>query len=115
MYPVLFGIHPVLLLLEVAIPFLTCMYYCRDVDSLDCYIIACHLAVNLVIRGGRVVRRGWINFHCRGVLLIWKIVGLGPIALAEGAGAGCLDIFSLVHLFCFTFSLSGRRPDIEGR
>ena len=29
------------------------------------------------------------------VLLIWIIVGRGPIRLAEGAGGGCLDIFSL--------------------
>ena len=27
------------------------------------------------------------------------IVGQGPIALAEGAGGGCLDIFSLVNPF----------------
>ena len=35
----------------------------------------------------------------RGVLLIWLIVGLGPTALAVGAGGGCLDIFTLVYLF----------------
>ena len=49
--------------------------------------------------GGRVVRWSWINFHCRGVLLVWMIVGQGPIALAVGAGGGCLDIFSLLYLF----------------
>ena len=47
------------------------------------------------IGGGRVVRRCWVNFQCRSVLLIWIIVGQGPIALAIGAGGGCLDIFSL--------------------
>ena len=36
--------------------------------------------------GGRVVRRCWVNFQCRGILLIWIIVGKGPIALAVGAG-----------------------------
>ena len=77
--------------------------FCRDVNSLDCYIIACHLSVNLVNRGDRVVRRGWINFQCRGVLLIWIIVGLGPIALAEGAGADCLDIFFLSSIFSVFF------------
>ena len=46
-----------------------------------------------------MVRRCWVNFQCRGVLLIWIIVGQGPIALAVGAGGGCLDIFSLVYLF----------------
>ena len=33
----------------------------------------------------------------RGVQLIWTIVGLGPTALAVGAGSGCLDISSLVY------------------
>ena len=35
---------------------------------------------------GGVVRWCWVNFQCRGVLLIWIIVGQGPIALAVGAG-----------------------------
>ena len=30
---------------------------------------------------------------------IWVIVGQGPIALAVGAGGGCLDIFTLRYLF----------------
>ena len=64
------------------------------------------------IRGGWVVRRCWVNLQCRGVLLIWIQVGQGPIALAIGAVEGCLDIFSLIYLF-FSFSLSGRRPDID--
>ena len=34
---------------------------------------------------------------------IWIIVGQGPIALAVGAGGGCLDIFTLIYPF---FSLS---------
>ena len=51
--------------------------------------------------GGRVERRCWVNFQCRGVLLVWMIVGQGPIALAVGAGGGCLDIFSLICLFSF--------------
>ena len=48
-----------------------------------------------------MVRRCWVNFQCRGVLLIWIIVGQGPIALAVGAGGGCLDIFSLIYHFSF--------------
>ena len=28
---------------------------------------------------------------------IWMIVGQGPIALAVGAGGGCLDIFTLIY------------------
>ena len=36
---------------------------------------------------------------------IWIRVGQGPIALAVGAGGGCLDIFTLIYPFC-CFSLS---------
>ena len=46
-----------------------------------------------------MVRRFWVNFQCRGVLLLWCIVGQGPLALAVGAGGGCLDVFSLVYRF----------------
>ena len=53
------------------------------------------------VGGGRVVRWCWVNFQCRGVVLIWIIVGQGPIALAVGVGGGCLDIFSLVYHFSF--------------
>ena len=48
---------------------------------------------------GRVVRWCWVNFQCRGVLLIWIRVGQGPTALEVGAGGGCLDVFSLVYRF----------------
>ena len=55
---------------------------------------------------------------------IWIIVGQGPIALAVGAGGGCLDIFNLLYLFFSLFLISsifsflflplfGRRPDID--
>ena len=30
---------------------------------------------------------------------IWMIVGQGPIALAVGAGGGCLDIFTFLYPF----------------
>ena len=50
---------------------------------------------------GRVERRRWVNFQCLGVLLVWMTVGQGPIALAVGAGGGCLDIFSLIYHFSF--------------
>ena len=50
----------------------------------------------------------WVNFQWLGILLIWVIVGQGPIALAVGAGGGCLDIFSLVyHFSSFSLSLGG--------
>ena len=54
-----------------------------------------------------------VNFQCRGVLLIWIIVGQRPAALAVGAGGGCLDIFffsSIISLFFLL--LSGTQPDI---
>ena len=38
------------------------------------------------------MRRCWVNFQCRGVLLVWKMVGQGPVALAVGTGGGGLDI-----------------------
>ena len=60
-----------------------------------------------------MVRRCWVNFQCRGVLLIWMIVGQGPIALAVGAGGGCLDIFLSSIFFLFFLPLSGRQPDID--
>ena len=44
-----------------------------------------------------MVRRCLVNFQGRGVLLIWTIVGQGPIALVVGAGGGCFDIFSLIY------------------
>ena len=47
-----------------------------------------------------MVRRCWVNFQ--GVLLIWIIVGQGPMALAVGAGRGCWDIF-LSSVFSLLF------------
>ena len=50
-----------------------------------------------------MVRWCWVNFQCRGLLLIWIIVGQGPTALTVtvGADGGCLDIFlsSIISLF----------------
>ena len=45
-----------------------------------------------------------------GVLPIWSIIGQGPIALAVGAGGGCLDIFSLVYIFRFLSPSLGDDP-----
>ena len=44
---------------------------------------------------------------------VWMIVGQGPIALAVGAGGGCLDIFTLLYPFSHLLPLSGGRPDID--
>ena len=65
----------------------------------------CHNTIQVTLTpgsgGGRVVQWCWVNFRCRGVLLIWIWVGQGPTALAVGAGGGCLDIFTLVYHFSF--------------
>ena len=45
------------------------------------------------------MQRCWVNFQCRGVLLICMIVRQGPTALAVGAGGGYLDIFTLIYPF----------------
>ena len=44
---------------------------------------------------------------------IWTTVGQGPIALAVGAGGGCLDIFALICPFSPLSPLFGRWPDID--
>ena len=53
--------------------------------------------------GGRVMRRCWVNCQCQGALLIWIIVGQGPIALAVGAGGACLDNVFLSSIFSLFF------------
>ena len=63
--------------------------------------------------GSRVVRWYWVNFQCRGILLIWVILGQGPIALPGGVGGGCLDIFISSVMSLFFLLPSGRRPNID--
>ena len=59
-------------------------------------------------------RRCWVNFQCWGVLLVWVIVGQGPVALAVGAGGGLFGHFFLSSIFSLFFlPLFGRRPDID--
>ena len=59
-------------------------------------------------RGGRVVRWCWVNFQCRGVLLIRIRVGQGPAALAVGAGGVVRTFFfsSIISHFFLPRSLS---------
>ena len=49
--------------------------------------------------GGGGGRRNWVSFQCRGVLLIWIIVGQGPFMLALGAGGVVWIFFSLICNF----------------
>ena len=61
-------------------------------------------------------RRCWVNFQCRGVLLVWMMVGQGPVAvavgaggpvvLAVGAGGGLFGHFFSHLSFLFSLSLS---------
>ena len=61
-------------------------------------------------------RRCWVNFQCRDVLLVWMMVGQGPVAvavgaggpvaLAVGAGGGLFGHFFSHLSFLFSFSLS---------
>ena len=67
-----------------------------------------HLAnpVSKLPGAGRVVRCCWVNFQCRGVLLIWIRVGQGPTALVIGAVGGLFGSFFSRLSFLFSFSLS---------
>ena len=63
-----------------------------------------------------MVRWPWENFQCRGVQLIWELVGQGPTALAvDAGGVGVVWIFFISSvMFSLSFlPFSGRRPDIE--
>ena len=85
--------------------FLAFLFFCaRTIRFCVCFHVT--IKAPFQIRGGRVVRRCWVNFQCRGVLLIWVAVGQGPTALAVGAGWGCLDSFYFRLSFLFSFSLS---------
>ena len=44
---------------------------------------------------------------------IWMIVGQVPIALAVGAGRGCLDIFTLLYPLTHLLHLSGGGGNID--
>ena len=59
-----------------------------------------------------MVRWCWVNFQCRGVLLIWIRVGQGSTALAIGAGGHWTFLLSSI-VSLFFLPLSGRRPDID--
>ena len=78
----------------------------------------------LILRQRNLSKHRLLRFQCLSIMVlgklpvpgrptIWIIGGQGPIALAIGAGGGCLDFFSLVYHFSFFLPLSGRRPDID--
>ena len=61
------------------------------------------------VGGGRVVRRYWVNFQCRGAQLIWIVVGHGPATLVVGAVGVVWTFFLWSVIFLFFLS----RPDID--
>ena len=54
-----------------------------------------------------------VNVQCRGVLLIWIIVGQRPTSLAVDAGGDVLPFFLSSIISLFFLPLSGRWPDID--
>ena len=63
--------------------------------------------------GGLVVLLCWVNFQCRGVLLIRIRVGQGPTALAVGVGGVVWTFFPSSIISLFFLTRSGRRPDTD--
>ena len=59
---------------------------------------------------------GFGSFQCRGVLLLWHMVGQGPAVLAAGAGrVDCFIFLFFISSFLFSFSNASslrRRLDI---
>ena len=55
----------------------------------------------------------WVNFQCRGVLLILIRVGQRPTALAVGAGGVVWTFFLSSIISIFSLTLSGTRSDID--
>ena len=78
-----------------------------------CILFLIQTMPSVLYRGGRVVRWCCVNFQCRGVLLIWIMVGQGPIALAVGVGGVVWTFFLSSIISLFSLPLSGRRPDID--
>ena len=70
---------------------------CCEAVNADIYFRNRMLVLDGVVGGANVLGK----FSVPGRPTNWIIVGQGPIALAVGAGGGCLDIFSLVYLFPF--------------
>ena len=67
---------------------------------------AFHYHLSIVLGGGWVVRWCWVNFQCRGVLLILIVVGKGPTALAVGeVQVGVVWTFFLSSIISFFLSL----------
>ena len=74
--------------------------YKIDVLRQTACLVVNPVKVNKVWSGGAMVLG---KLQVPGRPTIWILVGQGPIALAVGAGGGCLDIFTLI---CPFFPLS---------
>ena len=70
------------------------------------------VAVRIVAGGGEGEQWCWVNFQCRGVLLIWIIVGQGPIALAV-VRVGVVWTFFSPSIFSPFFLPLSKTADID--
>ena len=79
-----------------------------------CYFRGCSGGAKVLSKLSESDSEGfYLLFLYRGVLLIWILVGQGPIALVVGVGEGLFGHFLSRLSFLFSFSLSGRRPDTD--
>ena len=68
-----------------------------------CLFCRAHLSISEKLVGGCLGQAMVLgSFQCRGVLLLWHMVGQGPAVLAAGAGrVGCF--FFLIFLSCLSY------------
>ena len=85
-------------------------YFCSSLTSEQLVVVIYDLQD---LGRGQVVRWCWVNYQCRGVLLVSIGVGQGPTALAVGAGGRLFGQFfsRLSFLFAGPRSAIGRAPD----
>ena len=67
-----------------------------EIDAFYCSVYKCIFDRYMGWSGGAMVLG---KLPVPGRPTLWMIVGQGPIALAIGAGVGCLNIFTLLCLF----------------
>ena len=60
-----------------------------------------------------MVRRFWVNFQCRSVLLVLIKLGQGTTAFVVGMGGVVWAFFLSSIMSHFFHPLFGRRPDID--
>ena len=53
----------------------------------------------------------WVNFQCRGILIVWFIVGQKPTALAVRADGCCLLYIYYIYIFSIWYLKQGVKKD----